>query len=129
MKRPWFVLCEGYHDRSFWQGLLADRFGLPREDVDDNRKRISQGQYGRRSRSGALIRLVPYLDVIDAANTKRRLEGRESMTTRATIVLDQRATDPINLVLCTDESDPEHLLLSSLLLLPAVLCAETEIVH
>ena len=64
------ILCEGYHDRAFWQGWLmhlgcvdpgAPRTGKSERSpvLDDVGIPVTRGQYGFRSRSDAFVRLVP----------------------------------------------------------------------
>lgn len=97
---PWYVLCEGYHDRAFLQGLLADHFGLREDRRDDDGKAIRDGQYGYRARSGRLVRVVPY-HVHDGV----RREGKRAIADHIDSRIRRYATDPADVIACTDEDD------------------------
>jgi hypothetical protein len=53
------VLCEGFHDRSFWKGLL-ERLGCKDQRVDPFGSEVKgRGQFGFRTPSGRFIRVAP----------------------------------------------------------------------
>ncbi len=94
------VLCEGYHDRAFWSGLLlhlgcADpgmRPGL-KERVpihDPWGKLVSRGQFAYRSVSGRFIRVIP-------------CHGKDKVLPIARSILQRRTAEPVErLVVCLD---------------------------
>ncbi len=64
MTAEYYILCEGYHDRAFWKGLLlhigcTDPSNEGRQSVVDPwKKSVRGGQYAFISPSGRFIRLV-----------------------------------------------------------------------
>lgn len=62
------ILCEGYHDRSFWSGWL-ERLGFTDarrrpdgsigEAIDPFGRRVAGGDFGFRSRAGSFLRVRP----------------------------------------------------------------------
>lgn len=88
----WVMLCEGFHDRSFLAGLLADLHGL---GALTNDQRFDRGHHGYRNRAGALVRVVP---------CERERSGHQGVWAQAQFRLKRRATDPLRgLVLVLDE--------------------------
>src|SRR5258708_28373216 len=95
-----YILCEGYHDRAFWGGLLlhlncADPGALPsgkRRDFRDPFGNLVRGYgvFGFRSRSGAFIRVVPAhgKDNIPSLARNRLEERKGKALTRLVINVD-----------------------------------------
>jgi hypothetical protein len=94
-----YILCEGYHDRAFWAGLLmclgcidpGDRGHGVRAPVFDpwGNEVKGRGQFAYRSVSGGFIRVVP-------------AGGKEKILPLARIRLRQRTKDLSNLILSVD---------------------------
>jgi len=99
-----YIVCEGYHDRSFWSGALiflgcndpgikaVDR---PRVPVYDPwGVKVEKGQFGFRTRQDHFIRIVP-------------THGRSRIMETARNRIEQRKVNELHrLVICIDEDIP-----------------------
>ena len=95
------VLCEGYHDRAFWDGWLAHlgcsstRY-LPNapggQQKDPWGKPIGRGQYGYDSQTGQFLRVVP-------------CRGKQNVLPEARGLLKGRTTHPLKRLILNIDSD------------------------
>ena len=87
-----YILCEGFHDRAFWKGLLLHwQCKDPTNEgsvrvCDPWNKGVGQGQYAFKSPSGKFIRLVPVRGSRALLHTqfrsrldKRRIEALDAL--------------------------------------------------
>lgn len=101
------ILCEGYHDRSFWHGLLEDAGyidarpkrtnGSLGKAIDPFNKPVEGGDFAFLSSEGAFVRVKP-------------CQGAPKVVERAKMRLGQRTTEPVaHLIinLDTDATDSE----------------------
>lgn len=98
------ILCEGYHDRAFWQGWLLThlgyvdpgaRPGAARTDVwDPWDKKVGSGQFGFISPSGHFIRVVP-------------CQGKQNVPSAARRYLKDRKINRVARVVLNVDSDSE----------------------
>lgn len=103
MKRQSIILCEGFHDRAFWQGwLLAQNFkdpgvrpGSARAPVQDPWGRtVARGQFAFIAPSGHFVRVVP-------------CGGRPKMLPEARLCLKQRAINPLVCLVLNVDTDED----------------------
>ena len=87
------VLCEGYHDRAFWAGLLLSRCGCVKSTRDPFGETVQgAGQYGFCTLSGQFARVVPA-----GGDADRVLQAGRTR-------LGRRRSKPLRrLVLCIDD--------------------------
>lgn len=97
------ILCEGYHDRAFWTGMLL-KLGctdpgqpLPNQSrrksvVDPWGKEVRRGQYGFHSKTGAFIRIIP-------------CHGKNNILQFLDIRLEERATKPLRYLVVSADAD------------------------
>ncbi len=100
------ILCEGYHDRAFWDAWLR-RLGcsdcgkaIPgtsqRDYRDPNGRRVGGGQFGFIAPAGAFIPLVP-------------CQGDSGVLTKARLDLDELTTRPLVRLVINVDSDPRRM--------------------
>lgn len=95
------VLCEGYYDRSFWQGWLrymgcadlaeaARNSGVPISVTDVFGEKVGGGQFYYANRSGGRVRVVPCggVDRLRPAARRRLAERSGKPKTRIVLALD-----------------------------------------
>ena len=92
-----YILCEGYHDRAFWKGLLLSlgckSLGIPGTTPKDPwGDPVRGGQYAFQGHKGGFIRVVP-------AGSRRQL------LPLARIRISQRADRPLRLLIVNSDSD------------------------
>ncbi|MFL5344333.1 MAG: hypothetical protein ACJ8AT_06050 [Hyalangium sp.] len=98
------ILCEGYHDRAFWDGWLrflkcdvpqANNKVVSNKIIKDPWGRtVSGGQFGYQSPTGSFVRVVPCGgDVFIPAALKDRLAGRTTHALRHLVVNYDADTD------------------------------------
>ena len=83
-----YVVCEGFHDRAFWSGLLGRlgcsapkllQDGRREELLDPWRNKVKEGHYGFTSSTGGFIRVVPAREKSQVRRVfKHRLSRRDT---------------------------------------------------
>ena len=53
------ILCEGFHDRAFWKGMLLHRFRCAEMRTDPIGRSVREGQFGYCTPTGRFVRVVP----------------------------------------------------------------------
>jgi hypothetical protein len=95
MQRESVILCEGYHDRAFWDGWLRSlgckvpqSSNLASKIIKDPwGSRVASGQYGYHSQSGEFVRIVPcHGDTFVPEVLRLRLRERATRTVRRIVV-------------------------------------------
>lgn len=97
------ILCEGYHDRAFWTGMLLKQGcvdpgqPLPNQSrrkfvVDPWGKEVKSGQYGFQSKTGVFIRVIP-------------CGGKHNILRFLKIRLAERATKPLHYLVVSADAD------------------------
>ncbi|WP_147443769.1 hypothetical protein [Corallococcus sicarius] len=87
------IVCEGYHDRAFWDGWLrhlgCNSLRTPSKNVvkDPWGNRVTGGQYGYESASGEFVRIVPCGgDDFVPEELRTKLSGRATKKIRQLVV-------------------------------------------
>jgi len=83
-----YILCEGYHDRAFWKGLLtyagcASLGGPGKKPSDPWGETVHGGQYAFENRNKAFLRVVPAgskYQLIALAETRLRQRAPKTVT-------------------------------------------------
>jgi len=105
MRRESVILCEGFHDRAFWDGLLRHLGCVVPQDpnkpvsqkiiLDPWGSRVTGGRFGYHSKSREFVRLIPCGGETFLADAMRtRLAERTTKTLRRLVVTYDADTDP-----------------------------------
>ncbi len=89
------VLCEGYHDRAFWKGLLLQQGYEECRKIDG--KKIMGGVYGYRFKEDYSLKVIP-------------CGGKSEIRKKAITRLRQLDTDPLDRLLINLDPDSEAFL-------------------
>jgi hypothetical protein len=105
MKRESVILCEGFHDRAFWAGLLKHLGCVVPQDPakplsqkmirDPWGTRVAGGQFGYHSKTQEFVRVIPCGgETFLPAAVNNRLVERTTRTLRHLVVTYDADTDP-----------------------------------
>jgi len=95
------ILCEGYDDRSFWQGWLLERLACQdaRDVSKKDLKHNYQGSYIYRTPGGRLLHVV-------TCQNMNNIKGKDKVREAARVILKARSNKPLaHLVLNLDVDD------------------------